>query len=760
MGRKVSVGLEADVGGFIPPIEASKKAVDGLDRSVEGLDRDLNKLPADAAKAAAAMKLLGGEVGSAGNKLQTISDKSSALTVLDAKIKASRAEVRKLGDEFVRTGDVDVFGKLGAADVALRGLLDIRRKLAAEFKQQGGTSIFGSLGDDAGKSGKGAAGTFASAFQGGLLSAFSALPSEAKLALVNTAAVVGVVLAAAIGAALNSAVIAGLGGGALITAIVAQAKDPQVSTAFKALGAEILSDFQSASTSAAGPLAYSAGIFRHAWHSAITGIAGELDWLTKFIVPLSSGFAKLFTNAQPGFLQALHAAGPILQVIADELPKLGDTLSRAFSMMADGSKGAEYGMRTLFKVVEIGILFFAKWVQILSNVYEWLVNVNTALIGFAQTVLGWVPGLSQWLDMLAKNFSDIKDGSKHVTDLSETLDRNGATAKEAAKSYEELAQQLNATTETMDSLAGKMVDKIFSATMGIDRATLRWNESLTQLRETLKSNGLAIDKHSGQVAMNTAKGQENRGAVLDSVAANMELYQRMLAAGSSAEQAADAYDTNTKALEAQLRKAGYTQTAIDGLIGKYRDIPKEVNTTLAIEGLTKAINDLADLIRKINGLHDKTINITTTFKTKGHPLTGEGGTVPLAPGSAFAYGGIRKAAAGMFIRPSDPGTVLTGEPQTGGEALIPLRGISQSSALSFMRVVGDNYDIEVSPRWRSTTGAMSTPVSSAGGYTDLGPLLAEVRGLRSALAGMRVVMDGRLVGEVQGRGADLMRRGG
>jgi len=47
-----------------------------------------------------------------------------------------------------------------------------------------------------------------------------------------------------------------------------------------------------------------------------------------------------------------------------------------------------------------------------------------------------------------------------------------------------------------------------------------------------------------------------------------------------------------------------------------------------------------------------------------------------------------------------------------------------------------------------------------GGYTDLGPLLAEVRGLRGALAGMQVVLDGQRVGAIQGRGADLIRRGG
>jgi hypothetical protein len=77
-----------------------------------------------------------------------------------------------------------------------------------------------------------------------------------------------------------------------------------------------------------------------------------------------------------------------------------------------------------------------------------------------------------------------------------------------------------------------------------------------------------------------------------------------------------------------------------------------------------------------------------------------------------------------------------------------------------MQIAATGYDIDVTPRWRSTTSAMAAPASSGGGYTDLGPLLAEVRGLRGALAGMQVVLDGQRVGAIQGRGADLIRRGG
>jgi hypothetical protein len=69
-------------------------------------------------------------------------------------------------------------------------------------------------------------------------------------------------------------------------------------------------------------------------------------------------------------------------------------------------------------------------------------------------------------------------------------------------------------------------------------------------------------------------------------------------------------------------------------------------------------------------------------------------------GLKFEHGGIRKAASGLIVRPSDPGTLI-GEPQTGGEALIPLRGITQSAAMGLMHVAGAGYGLDVVARDRA-----------------------------------------------------------
>jgi hypothetical protein len=46
VARKVSVGLEADVAGFIGPVDAAAHATEKLDDHVNELDRSLDKIPA------------------------------------------------------------------------------------------------------------------------------------------------------------------------------------------------------------------------------------------------------------------------------------------------------------------------------------------------------------------------------------------------------------------------------------------------------------------------------------------------------------------------------------------------------------------------------------------------------------------------------------------------------------------------------------------------------------------------------------------
>lgn len=665
MGRKVSVGLEADVAGFIRPVDSAKKSVDDLGDKVDSLDRSLNKIPPDAAKAGAALKLLDGDAKLVGRSVNDLGEKSTGLAVLDARIREAQKEVRKLADEFQRTGDIDVFKKLGDASGKLNGLQEVRKKLKDAVVLDGSDAVkategfFKRLvsraeewGNEIGKMlPAGIAGALANPVAGPIIAAglIAALVAAATTVLASAG---GIVLAAGGAGAVGAGIMGALMG------------DPEVTgAAWKHELSGIKDEFLSATSIFRGPLIDAA----HLFGSVLGGINFDKIFgrAATYLPELAAGAAAFARWIGIAAEYLTDGAAPIMKVISQELPKIGHAIATASKSIADGGEGGAQALKDLFTIIEIVIAGLGGMIGAAEKAYTGLAAFRDAIIPR--------PLLYFSEQLLNTGVSARSLGS----DLVSTVD-----------DLEKLSGKLNATAVSADSLAGAMVGKIFSATMGMDQAVLGVAESLTRLDETMDKNGKAIDKHTGLVAMNTEKGQANREGVLAAVTANMSMYQSQLAVGMSAEDAAAAYDVNTAALEKQLRQAGLTGAQVDDLVGKYRGVPKKVDTDIAMHGLTDAIDRLNETIRLINGLHDKTITITV--KQVGDNPQGQ------SRGGNWATGGIRRAAVGMILPPSDPGTVLAAEPQTGGEALIPLQGISRGRAMSLMQQVGAGYGLTVS----------------------------------------------------------------
>jgi len=676
--RKVSVALVADVADFVKFIGSAKKSVDDLGDEVDQLDRSINKLPPDAAKAGAALKLLGGDADAVGKKFQDLGEKNTTLAVLESKIKDTRTEVRKLSEEFVKTGDVEIFKKLGDAEGRLRHFLDLKTKIKNIDVGPEIEGWFARIGK------KIATGTEAIGEQFGKL-----LPDALSGALQTPVLgpIIAVGLIAAILAAVDIAlanvgglILAGAGAGIVAGGIIgAILGDPKtVGDAWSKELASVKTEFIDATQPVRQPLLDAA----HEFGATLRGIdmasifAPAAQWLP-MLVKGASDFVRYLALAGQYLSQG---AGPEVKVLAEELPQLGAAFASASKAIAGGSEGGAIALRDLLGVIEMIIAGIGGWIGAAEKVYGEMAKLRDTVI--------------------PRDWFFPPEASQHVETYARAIHGAGDELKSFVPDLDEANRKLNETSVTMDSIEASIVNKIFTATMGLDQAFLHMNESLTQLSESFKKNGRELDIHK-------EKGQANREAVLSAVQANMELYQAQVHAGMSAEDAAKAYDENTAALEAQLRKAGLTAGQIDDLIGKYRGIPHKVDTTIAIEGLTKAINELNETIRLINGLHDKTIIIS--YKAYGSPK----GQSRLAP---ERYGGIRRAAEGMVVGPSDPGTVLFGEPETGGEAFIPLRGISQSRAMALAQTVGDSYGFSVS----SGGGArsLSLTIAFAGNTSD------------------------------------------
>lgn len=551
MTRPLKLDVAGDSAGGRKALDAAAAAVDRLRRETDRLEGEFRDARQEAAKldkqlleTATAAKVLAREFAATSDK--------KLLPQIEAHNKAA-AEIKKVQATIV--GDAEVKAK-DSAKAWQNALGDL-------IKQSKGFDIAGAG-----------------------IPLISTIAKNPALAVAGAAAgtAIAIPLLASIGGAITAATGAGVAGLGIAGAVLG---DPQrFKTAWGSVLADVKTQFVDASKPFVGPTLdalRTVGPLVRSWH--IDTIFANA---AKFVEPLVHGISGAGTGLMKGIGDLVKDGGPAVEALSDGMVRLGEAAGNALSSIASGSEGGATALHDLVTVVSLVIEGFGKVIEGAENAYQFMHDhpwMTAAFTGGFSLAIAYVGEL----DDVSSRFGTTELG------LRKAAEEAGHAFSDQGDDLTALMQKVGAATASYDSLVAAMVNKVFSATMGLDQATLGWNRSLTQLDETIKKNGRSLDIHK-------EKGQANVGAVLNAVTANQELYQRMIAAGNSAGVAADAYNTNTAALEAQLRKAGLTSTQIDGLIGKYRDVPGQVNTQLALKGIEDAINDLNDLIRIINGL--------------------------------------------------------------------------------------------------------------------------------------------------------------
>lgn len=661
--RSVKVGLEADVAGFKTGMDSAKRAVDDLDDKVEALDRDLDKIPADALKAAAAVKALGDGVKGAADHLDTMAAKSAGLSVLDQKLSESRNEVKKLTEEFVKTGDMDVFERLGRASANERSLSGIRKKLAK------------TLEEGAADGGKAAVGTFSSMLQGGIVSAFQSLPPEIKAAVIAGLAVAALAAVPVIVAAIDAALLLGIGAGGLAAGVALAVQDANVAKVFSNLGDHIMNTLSRAVTPFRSELVGAAMMFGESFDKITPNINRMANTLSKAIYPIAHGLGGLMENAAPGIEKAFQGALPLLREFGEWLPKLGSEIGDLGEALANAEPEAEMFFKFLLANVDVAV-----------NSITFLTNAVHAVAG----------AMMRWVGQYQPISPALADDKTAMDNLAESSANVADQVKSIGTAFTEMGQ----------SIEGSLTSKILDSMFAMDDATIKWQESLAKLDDTAKKNGTSLDVLNEKTGRYNDKALANEKALIASAKANADLYEQNLKSGMAAGDAARIYEQNTETLRKQALAAGYNAKEVDSLIGKYGKVPERVQTILATIGLTNALDHLAQILIDFKSLNDKEFKTKYTVTTE-YIVKHTGSVGGKEGGSKYAQGGIRKAATGLIIAPSDPGTVLTGEPQTGGEALIPMRGITQDRAYELTQTVAANYGMSVSRGGGGMQGAIT-----------------------------------------------------
>lgn len=262
------------------------------------------------------------------------------------------------------------------------------------------------------------------------------------------------------------------------------------------------------------------------------------------------------------------------------------------------------------------------------------------------------------------------------------------TAQSAAPTYETLSDKVDGVVKSVSDLAGEL-DALNGKNLDARDAARNLEAAYDDFDAALKKNGKTLD-------ITTDKGRENQGA-LDAIAkAAMDSGQAIIDAGGGYGEYQASLESSRDSLLKRISDLGITGQKAQDLADKILHIPTKAEFTAYVntQALSAADTKLHGFITRWDG---KRVNISVG--TTGNPvytlpsgkkLEADGGML-----NFYANGGIREhhvaqiAAAGTMR--------VWAEPETGGEAYIPLAESKRSRSSAILADVAQQFGYQLVP---------------------------------------------------------------
>jgi TP901 family phage tail tape measure protein len=213
--------------------------------------------------------------------------------------------------------------------------------------------------------------------------------------------------------------------------------------------------------------------------------------------------------------------------------------------------------------------------------------LDESFVAFTATQKDAKKASELWNQILEKSGLDTEQLAKLLPNAYTALGELQKTAHGAAGAQGQLAATTGKTTEQLKEeeeaakALTKAFDDLFGRYMSADEAAMEYEKALVATNKELKDGAKKLDVQS-------EAGQKNRAATLDLIKAIKEQREANINNGMSVDKADEAYRTQIGTLGKTMEKLGFTRKEVEKLIGKYRDIPNKVGTSVETPGLPKA----------------------------------------------------------------------------------------------------------------------------------------------------------------------------
>jgi hypothetical protein len=471
---------------------------------------------------------------------------------LEAQIARTKTQIRNLGEEFARTGDESLFKDLGKQRRLLANLEKIKKEAAEDGDDVGVT-----LGTAAAKSANKSFGSILDFGGAGLR------PRNAAIGAIVAAAAFA---APTIGAMVAGAVTGAVGLGGIAGGIAAASNSPAVKLAAKNFAGNISAAFVNYGDQFVEPLVGALATLEQGFHDL--NLESAFESVAAYVDDIARGLAGFGRNMMPGIMVALERAGPILEILGRELPRLGAAFGDMFATIASG-KGTVEGFYFLLGAVKFTFEALGATIKFLSDAFhEWI---------------QFVAGVSGGLEDVAIFGQEFQDQMRRINDITEDFIEKGNSGGQVmnyvGREMQNTAGAAQATTDAIRKLTDSMFDQHHAA-LALANTELAQAEAWLRLRESVKEHGTTLRR-------NTEEGLANHRMINDLVGGIMAIREANIENKMSVDEANRIYAAQIKRLQQVLVQMGFNEEQIKDLVAAYKQIPTRITTQIITEYQTK-----------------------------------------------------------------------------------------------------------------------------------------------------------------------------
>lgn len=473
-------------------------------------------------------------------------------------------------------------------------------------------------------------------------------------ALIPAAAELAPFLAATIGAAVvGAAGIGGVAGGVLLAA-----QDPAVKSAATSLSGVIGRELTTAAAPFVPATLDAITSVQHAFKTQIGPTIKNLFAASAgYLAPLTDGFTGLIANILSGFTKAARAAGPVIDVISDELPKLGAEIGDLFGNLSDNAEGSADALKDAFSGVNTAISDVGGLLAILGKVYSTVHDIGDdfpRLTEAAKTALNPVQALVEPFLQAAGSTGKFRAVLKDTSDVAETT----------ADSIRDMRQA---------------VDEYTDGNLDAYEAQTKAKQAIVDTNKAIRENGKSID-------LNTQKGRDNRESLVTLARAFNSVTKANDNAGYSAAQANAVFTQQRDKFVKAAIAAGYAKDKAQALATQILHLPASrsiniVATTATAESRVKHVRDLLNAVRSKRVSVSVLVADSQLNKVENtlNRLGARAGGGPISKGSPYIVGEegpemIIPDANGTVLSATKTKAVVAGGPQPGRALVAAGRG--------------------------------------------------------------------------------------